>query len=85
MGLFKSLADSADLVSGMADRTGTDLSAGILANPESGARAFAAMVYRCASCTEQDGCRHLQAGNDRLDQPPAYCRNRAALGFQDRE
>ena len=81
MGLFNKLANSADLVSGMAERTGTDLSAAILANPETAARQFAAMVYRCSACTEQDACSHLQAEHDHLDQPPAYCRNRAALGY----
>ncbi|TNF64107.1 MAG: adenylosuccinate lyase [Rhodobacteraceae bacterium] len=79
MGLFRKLAGSADLVSGMAQRLGADMQDQIMSDPEAGARRFAAMVYRCAGCTDQDGCAALQAENDRLDHAPAYCRNADAF------
>lgn len=76
MVFFAKLARSADLVSGMAERTGLDLT-------EPGhAMAFKQMVFACAGCTDQDGCTGLQAANDSLDRPPAYCRNAARFAAE---
>ncbi|MBF9044267.1 adenylosuccinate lyase [Rhodobacterales bacterium HKCCE4037] len=66
---FEKLDRSADLVKGMADRTGTDLS-----NPQT-AQQFKRMVLACTGCVGHDACAHLQAENDTLDAAPVYCRN----------
>ncbi|AVO39241.1 DUF6455 family protein [Pukyongiella litopenaei] len=79
MGLFSKMADSADLVNGMAERLGADLRSYLGRDPEINAASYRTMVYRCTTCVDQDGCRMLQSAHDRLDHAPAYCRNKQEL------
>ncbi len=68
-----SFANAADLVSGMAARTGTDLS-----DPALTPR-FRGMVAACRGCANPGGCAKLQAVHERLDSAPDYCRNKAVM------
>ncbi len=79
MGLFSKMAESADLMNGMAVRLGADLPAYLERDPEINAASYRAMIYRCSTCTDQEGCRTLQATHDRLDRAPAFCRNKQEL------
>jgi hypothetical protein len=76
MSLISRFSRSNELVAGMADRVGDDLSASCDTQPVSAASRRRGMVIRCATCTAQDDCQHLQDANAVLDAPPAYCRNR---------
>lgn len=69
-----SSAAAAELVRGMAQRTGFDLSE----IPK--ALQFRTMVRACQGCTSPGECAKLQASNDALDTPPSYCRNADRLG-----
>jgi hypothetical protein len=80
MGMFDKLDKSADLVIGMAQRVGHDVRGTLIASPHASGAPFAAMVYRCSSCTEQDACAALQHDNQQLESPPDYCRNRHVFG-----
>lgn len=62
---------SAELVQGMAERTGTNL-----ATPTNAVQ-FRSLVMRCSACGKQDACTNLQADSTSLDQAPDYCRNGA--------
>ena len=75
MGLFSKLGQSADLVNGMADRLGVDLSGPISHDPEMEAQKYRRAVLRCSNCSNQDGCIGLQAKSSHLDQAPSYCMN----------
>jgi hypothetical protein len=79
MTLFDRLSESARLVSGMTSRLDIDLADRIAASPETAGRTFAAMVQRCAQCSDQAACSKLQEENPMLDAAPAYCRNRDVL------
>jgi len=79
MGWISKIARSADLASGMMDRLGSDFAEDILRNPESGTHKYAGVVFRCAGCSDQEGCAKLQAENAHLDHAPAYCRNKKIL------
>ena len=79
MGIFSKLSDSANLVHGMADRLGADLSGPVLRNPDRAAIEYRAMVLRCATCSDQPGCTVLQASCTHLDHAPDYCLNRHIL------
>lgn len=68
-----SFANAADLVSGMAERTDTDLST------PARAPTFRGLVMACRGCANPEGCAKLQAANKRLENAPDYCRNRAAM------
>ena len=68
---FEKLNRSADLVKGMADRTGHDLT-----DPTEASH-FKQMVMACTACSDQDACTRLQAETKTLDAAPAYCRNAA--------
>ena len=68
---FERLNRSADLVKGMAKRTGADLFA-----PHHAGQ-FRQMVMACAACSNHEACTQLQAENDTLDLAPSYCRNAA--------
>ena len=75
MGWIAKIARSADLASGMMDRLGSNFAQTILEAPETGTRAYAGVVYRCAGCSDQEACAKLQAENAHMDHAPAYCRN----------
>lgn len=79
MGWISKIARSADLASGMMDRLGSDFAEDILRNPETGTHKYASVVFRCAGCSDQDGCAKLQAENTHLDHAPDYCRNKKIL------
>ena len=79
MGFFRKFAQSPDLVGGMAERLGIDMTARMLRDPEIEAPRFRSMALRCAACAGQAGCAQLQAENAHLDAPPGYCRNHRAL------
>jgi hypothetical protein len=68
-----SLATAAELVRGMSDRTGTDLSTPVRAFQ------FRNMVSACRGCANPGGCAKLQADNERLTAAPDYCRNKAIM------
>ncbi len=68
---FEKFDGSADLVKGMAERTGHDLS-----DPATASN-FKQMVMACTGCSDQDGCTRLQAENETLNAAPAFCRNAA--------
>ncbi len=68
---FEKFNRSADLVKGMAQRTGHDLT-----DPKEASQ-FKQMVMACAACSDQAACTRLQAETDTLDAAPAYCRNAA--------
>jgi hypothetical protein len=80
MGVLDRLDKSADLVMGMAQRVGHDVHDALIASPHTSGASFAAMVYRCSSCTEQDTCAALQHDHEQLESPPEYCRNRQVFG-----
>ncbi len=84
MSWITKIARSADLASGMMDRLGSDLPKDILSSPETGARTYARVVFRCVGCPDQTACATLQAQNNRLDHAPAYCRNKDLLGRSPR-
>ena len=71
---FEKFDRSTDLVRGMADRTGVDLTDPALAVQ------FRQMVMACAGCENQGGCAKLQAANDTLDSAPDYCQNKSVFG-----
>lgn len=71
---FEKLNSSADLVKGMAARTGHDLT------DPAHATQFKHMVMACSTCTDQAACTRLQAETETLDAAPAYCRNAATFG-----
>lgn len=75
MGLFSKLDRSADLVQDMAGHLDQNLADIVVSDPEFGAYTYRRMVMACATCTEQDDCRHLLDTTEKLDQAPAYCRN----------
>ena len=79
MGWISKIANSADLASGMMTRLGSTFADDILENPDTGTRRYAAVVYRCAGCSDQAGCAQLQAQNAHLDHAPSYCRNADVL------
>ncbi len=79
MGIFAKLFQSTDLVKGMADRLGSNLSDALLRDPENQAPKFRSMVMRCSSCTDQAACADLQARCDHLEEAPDYCRNKYTL------
>ncbi len=68
-----SFATAAELVRGMSDRTGTDLS-----EPAHAFR-FRAMVTACRGCSNPGGCAKLQADHAHLSGAPDYCRNKAVM------
>ena len=84
MALFQKMSESVQLVSGMASRLDIDLSDRIAANPETATRSFAAMVMRCAHCSDHAACARMQEENPMLDAAPAYCRNGDVLHRQAR-
>ncbi|MCB1340753.1 MAG: adenylosuccinate lyase [Pseudooceanicola sp.] len=75
MGLFTKFAQSADLVKGMADRLGIDLTARMIRQPFTEPMAMRAMTLRCADCASHAECTTLQDANAHLDSAPAYCLN----------
>jgi hypothetical protein len=75
MGLFSKLGQSADLVNGMADRLGVDMSGPIIHDPEMEAQKFRRAVLRCSQCSNQNGCVELQGCTSTLDKTPDYCMN----------
>ncbi len=79
MGFFAKIDKSVDLMNGLAERMDVDLTAQILANPDTAAQTYRSMVMACSGCSAQDACTKLQATHAHLDQAPDYCRNRAAL------
>lgn len=79
MGLMKRLDRASALVDGMAERLGLDLSRSMRRDPEQMAHDYRKMVLRCATCDGQSECAALQAGADRLDAPPKWCRNHSLL------
>ena len=87
MGIFKRvqsrLDKSGDLVFGMSRRLGVDLGHRVVHDPEAEARRLRTMLFRCAQCTNQEGCAHLQDRFDTLEDAPGYCMNKRA--FQDME
>ena len=70
----QSSATAAELVRGMANRTGFDLSEPV------NAMQFRTMVRACQGCSNPGECAKLQASSDPLDKPPSYCRNTDRLG-----
>ena len=76
MGIFKSLSDSAALVDDMADRLDVDLARLDRLDPELSATKYRRAVLSCSACGKQGDCRHLLDENAKLDDAPAYCRNR---------
>ncbi|WP_224814232.1 DUF6455 family protein [Hasllibacter sp. MH4015] len=68
-----SITNAAELVAGMAERTGFDLTA-----PDN-YRQFRSMVMACRGCSNPDGCAKLQETATQLDAPPSFCRNRDRL------
>lgn len=68
---FAKFDRSADLVKGMAERTGHDLSDPLHASQ------FKQMVMACTACADQEACTRLQAETETLDAAPVYCRNAA--------
>lgn len=68
-----SFANAADLVSGMAQRTGTDIG-----SPELAPK-FRGMVMACRGCANPSGCAKLQAAVERLEHAPDFCRNKAVM------
>ncbi|WP_050929989.1 DUF6455 family protein [Aestuariivita boseongensis] len=79
MGWISKIAKSADLASGMMDRLGSELMEDLMRNPETSTHRLAGVVFRCAGCSDQDGCAKLQAENAHLDHAPSYCRNKGLL------
>lgn len=79
MGFFTSIADSADLMNGMAERLGADLAEAVARDPENEAAKYRTMVMRCSHCTDRDACAELQGSHAHLGGAPGYCRNKAVL------
>ena len=79
MGFLSRIAQSADLVTGMADRLDIALDDRLLHHTEQESYRLRGMIMRCAGCTEKSACATLQNGTTHLDAAPAYCRNRDAL------
>lgn len=79
MTFLQKMADGAALVSGMAQRLDIDIADRVAANPETAGRSYAAMVERCAQCSDHEACARLQADNPMLDAAPDYCMNRTVL------
>ncbi|WP_415403432.1 DUF6455 family protein [Tateyamaria sp. SN3-11] len=73
------LAQSADLMTGILDRIGKTLVAPGAHASRANAQAARNMVYRCAACPDQDGCRRLQATALHLERPPLFCTNAERL------
>ncbi|MBE1282457.1 MAG: adenylosuccinate lyase [Rhodobacteraceae bacterium] len=76
MGLFSKMGQSADLVSGMSERLGVDLSDAVARDPEIEGYKYRRAVMRCSQCSDQEGCLKLQANSTHLDQAPSYCMNK---------
>ncbi|TMV06382.1 adenylosuccinate lyase [Ruegeria sediminis] len=85
MGLFSKLAKSTDLMQGMADRLGVDLSEAICNSPDTEAAKYRGAVIRCSCCADQGACAELQAQNDRLAEAPDYCMNREMMAAHQAE
>ena len=81
MSVINRIAESTDLVVGMAERLGVNLSHRFGASPDSQALMLRSAILRCAGCREHGDCVALQAENDHLAVPPSYCRN--ARLFED--
>ncbi|KUJ80716.1 hypothetical protein AVO45_06700 [Ruegeria marisrubri] len=79
MKLFSKLTSHTDLVTGMASRLGADLGEMILRNPDTEAAHYRSMVMKCTGCRNPEGCKSLLEANDRLDEAPNYCVNKADL------
>lgn len=79
MGLFSKVAGSTDLMQGMADRLGVNLSDALCNAPETEALKYRNAVIRCSFCADQKACAELQARNDHLDDTPSYCMNREMM------
>jgi hypothetical protein len=79
MGFFSKLAQSADLVRGMADRVNADFVAKDGDSSEFQGARYRSLVIRCSTCTDQAACADLQASSAHLDAAPGYCRNKAEL------
>lgn len=77
MGFLRKLDRSAELVSGMADRLGIDMTEALLADADRAGPQLRTMVMTCTGCREQGACTRLQAEHDHLDAPPSYCLNGA--------
>lgn len=75
MGLFTKFAQSADLVKGMADRLGIDMTARMIRQPFTEPMVMRAMTLRCADCDCQAECATLQDANAHLEAAPDYCLN----------
>lgn len=79
MGIFKTLSESAGLVNDMADRLDVDLTRIGGLDAETSATAYRRVVVACSTCKKHAACRHLLDENTRLDDAPAYCRNRHVM------
>lgn len=79
MGLFNKLAQSADLVNGMAQRVGADFAGATAADPETEAVRYRSAVLGCSTCRSQGECQQLQDGCTHLDAAPEYCVNKDML------
>ena len=75
MSLFKRIARSSDLASGMMNRLGADVADRLVREPDLFAGEVRSIIIRCAACSDQEGCARLQAENETLAHPPAYCLN----------
>jgi uncharacterized protein DUF6455 len=76
MGFIDKLAQSGDLVNGMADRLGINIADRLASNPELEAIRLRAAIARCSHCSNQNDCTNLQNRTTRLDQTPDYCQNK---------
>lgn len=79
MGLFRKIAESNDLVTGMTSRLGIDMAERMMRNPERETSLVRSMAMACMGCNGHLSCALLQADSDHLDAAPAFCRNRETL------
>ena len=79
MTLFDRMSEGARLVSGMATRLDIDIADRVAANPDGAGRSYAAMVQRCAQCSDHAACARLQDENPMLDATPSFCMNKDVL------
>lgn len=78
MTYFKDLSVASQRFGLMMDRLGVDLPEGGLTDEERG-RLYRQSVQRCARCAGASACSLTLGGDDSLNHPPAYCRNRVML------
>ena len=81
MGMINRIAESTDLIVGMAERLGVNLSHRFGTSPDAQALMLRSAILRCAGCREHGVCATLQAQNGHLTEVPSYCWN--ARLFED--